>query len=383
MTQPTDDPDATPSAPSGEGSGANPGTAGDDRPARLELPRHRGAKVTRTEILPVAALALFVIVTIGISLSINTSILPTSSPTADVQGAITQPSPEATTTVPGEVTKEAPTAEQLREQRRLARVAARAAKIERRKKQAVTIRVGSFNILGSQHTAPGGIKGPGWPSGGARMPGTLERIRAHDVDVLGLQEVQPEQLRSIVSGTGYASYPGSDVGSLNQVNSIIYDPEVFEFVDGSTIMMSNGNGVRAAPIIRLRHRASDREMYFLNAHPPSGSGGGDVAKRVGGFNQIVSAVNDLKKSGLPVFVTGDMNDRARFFCHVLPPTGMVASVGGSTAGGCRPPGLMPVDWVVATSDVSFSNYSRDETPIRRRISDHFFISATATVAAID
>jgi hypothetical protein len=99
------------------------------------------------------------------------------------------------------------------------------------------------------------------------------------------------------------------------------------------------------------------------------------------MDKAISYINDLKSEGLPIFLTGDMNDREVFFCRVLPPTGMVASVGGSTSGGCRPPPRMPVDWVVATPQVSFSNYRLDESPVNRRISDHFFISATGTVGA--
>lgn len=381
MTQPTDDSEEMPSESADE---VTPEESVDETATRLTVGRHRGPRATKVEILPVAALVLFVIVTVGVSLSINTSILPTSGPTASPTPTMSPAPSEEPEEITGELPAEgALTAQQIREQRRLVRVAAKEAKAERRRKEAVTIRVGSFNVLGSQHTARGGIKGPGWPSGAARMPGTIERIKAHDVDVLGLQEVQPEQLRAIVSGTGYASYPGSDVGTLNQVNSIIYDTDVFKFVNGSTFMMSNGNGVRAQPIIRLRHIKSGREMYFVNAHPPAGHDGNTVAKRMASHRQMVDVVNDLRKTGLPVFLTGDMNDRERFFCTVMPPTGMVASVGGSTSGGCRPPGQMPVDWVTATADVTFSSYNRDETPIIRRISDHFFISATATISAVD
>ena len=92
-------------------------------------------------------------------------------------------------------------------------------------------------------------------------------------------------------------------------------------------------------------------------------------------------MNRLKQEGLPVFLTGDMNDREIFFCRVLPPTGMVAAVGGSTSGGCRPPGQMPVDWVVATPDVSFSGYVNDKSTKARRISDHHYVAATATISA--
>ncbi|TIC87409.1 hypothetical protein E8D34_09765 [Nocardioides sp. GY 10113] len=244
----------------------------------------------------------------------------------------------------------------------------------------LSVRVGTFNILGSQHTGPGGDKGAGWPGWAARMPGTIERIKAHGASVVGLQEAQPDQIASLTRGTGYAIFPGSGTNSLDRVNSIIYDPGVFEFVSGSTFQMSNGIGTRAQPILLLRHRESGREIYFVNAHPPSGHSGSQTATRMGTFTRLVSEVNRLKATGHPVVLTGDMNDRAPFFCRVVAPTGMVASAGGSTSGGCRPPARMPVDWVVATSGVTFSNNWLDDSTIKRRITDHPFISATATIA---
>jgi len=91
-------------------------------------------------------------------------------------------------------------------------------------------------------------------------------------------------------------------------------------------------------------------------------------------------VNDLKATGLPVLVTGDMNDREAFYCQVAPRAGLVAPNGGGySGGGCQPPpSPLPVDWVIG-SGVSWSDYWRDTSPVSRRISDHFFISATAHV----
>jgi endonuclease/exonuclease/phosphatase family metal-dependent hydrolase len=249
-----------------------------------------------------------------------------------------------------------------------------------RSTQPVTINVATFNLLGSQHTGPGGDKPASWPDGAQRVPGAIERLRAHNADVVGLQEVQLDQLNAILRGTNYRAYPGPQAGSLASVNTILYDPSVFELVDGHQFTMTVAHGPKPQTVVLLRHIATGREMYFINAHTTAGFGAHDTATRLAGMNRIVSEVNSLKSDNLPIFVTGDMNDREVFFCRVLPPTGMVAAVGGNTSGGCHPPGRMPVDWVIATPDVSFSNYWIDESTIARRISDHFLVSATATIA---
>ena len=94
---------------------------------------------------------------------------------------------------------------------------------------------------------------------------------------------------------------------------------------------------------------------------------------------LVSVVDRLQQSGLPVLVTGDMNDRQPFYCNVVARAGLTAPNGGSYSGGCSPPPEpLPVDWVVG-SGVTWSSYWRDTTPVTRRLADHFIISAKAHV----
>ncbi len=245
----------------------------------------------------------------------------------------------------------------------------------------VTLRIATFNVLGSQHTAPGGER-RNFPVASWRTPQAVALIRKHDVDVVGLQELQADQLNGITAGTGFAAYPGYAFGEKETDNSIIYDPSRFEFVDGSSFTITFMGRPRPQTILKLRERTTGREMYFVNMHVSAG-GGPNARTRAAAHNTAIAIVNDLRATGLPVFLTGDMNDRGAFFCRVLPPTGMVASAGGSTAGGCAPPGRMQVDWVVGSSDVTFADQWVDGTPQARKISDHFFISATATIAPAD
>lgn len=239
----------------------------------------------------------------------------------------------------------------------------------------VTFRLATFNVLASQHTDGGGQRGS-WPGSGWRTPQTVGYIRNAGVDVVGLQEVKSGQLNGITAGTGFRAWPGGG----DPDNSIIWNPKVFEFVSGDAFHITFMNSVRPQTILRLRHKATNLEFYFLNMHASAG-GGKYAASRAAGHNAAISTVNRLKAEGIPIFLTGDMNDREAFFCRVVPPTGMVAAVGGSTSGGCRPPGGMPVDWVVATSDVDFSNFVNDKSPVARKVSDHHFVSATATIRA--
>lgn len=247
-------------------------------------------------------------------------------------------------------------------------------------KRSFSLRIGTFNVLGSQHTAPGGDR-RAYPPASVRNGGAIGLIRSHGVDILGTQELQGDQLDALTGGTGMAAYPGYAFGSVETDNSILYDPDKFEFVSGTSFSITFMNSVRPQTVLRLRDRATGREFYVLNMHASAGGGKYAVSRRAGHLT-AVSYINGLKSEGLPIFLTGDMNDRVEFFCRVMPPTGMVAAIGGSTSGGCRPAGALAVDWVTATSDVDFSGYSEDRSPLGR-ISDHHFVSADATVGPGD
>lgn len=244
-----------------------------------------------------------------------------------------------------------------------------AAESRRTRVRDVTFRLATFNVLASKFTDFGGSR---WPGSGWRTAQAVGYIKAAGVSVVGLQEAMSGQLQGIVSGTGFRAWPGG----ATPEDSIAWDPGVFEFVSGETFTVA---GIRRVyPVVRLRHRESRQEMFFVNTHTAAG-GGREAVLRAAGHRASIATVNRLKSAGLPIFLTGDMNDREAFFCQVLPPTGMVAAVGGSTAGGCRPPRSMPVDWIVATPDVSFSGFVNDKSAKARRISDHHFVSATATI----
>ncbi|MEO6510748.1 MAG: endonuclease/exonuclease/phosphatase family protein [Nocardioides sp.] len=254
----------------------------------------------------------------------------------------------------------------------------RAAELEAAK-QTMTFQIGTFNVLGSQHSTPSGDH-RSYPSARIRSPRAVARIRSFGVDILGTQELQPDQLNAIQAMTGYAAYPGYAFGSRETDNTIFYDDSRFEFVSGSYFTIHFMHADRPQTILRLRDKETGREFYVLNMHASAGFGSYAVTRRAGHYI-AANTVNRLKAEGIPIFLTGDMNDRADFFCRVAPMTGMVAAIGGSTAGGCHPAGALAVDWVMGWGNVSFSNYIEDRSTMRTT-SDHYFVSATATVGPL-
>ncbi len=237
--------------------------------------------------------------------------------------------------------------------------------------------VGSFNVLGSQHTAPGGERRR-FPPASVRNGQAVGYIRGHGVDVLGTQELQDDQLRALQSMTGMEAYPGFAWGVKETDNSILWDPAKFEFLSGEQFTITFVGRPRPQPIVRLRHRLTGQQFYVVNTHPSPGQGRA-LTERRNAQATTVGVINRLKADGIPILLTGDMNDRQEFYCQVVGPAGMTTPQGGSYGNGCRPPGgHLAVDWVAGTG-MTWSNYRMDTSPVARRVSDHFFISATARV----
>ncbi|WP_109505259.1 hypothetical protein [Nocardioides speluncae] len=86
----------------------------------------------------------------------------------------------------------------------------------------------------------------------------------------------------------------------------------------------------------------------------------------------IAVTRQLLRTGLPVYVIGDMNDRARFFCrYVAAVPQMHASSGGSVSrSGCRPPRGMGVDWILGSARVGFRDHAKWYGPLVRRATDH-------------
>lgn len=247
------------------------------------------------------------------------------------------------------------------------------AAVKKVSQESATFKIATFNVLATQHTAPGGQRAS-WPASSWRSGQTVGLIKNHGADIVGMQEVKSDQLNAITGGTGFRAYSGG--GETD--NSIIYNPSMFEFVSGDSFQVWFMSRNRSQTVVRLRHKASRREFYVINMHPSAGHGGVYASSRNAAFNTVVGYVNRLKSEGVPIFLVGDMNDRENFYCRVIPSTGLIAAQGGGGTCGSAPR-MRPVDWVTGWGHVSFGGYVDDFSSESRHISDHPFVSATATL----
>lgn len=236
-----------------------------------------------------------------------------------------------------------------------------------------TFQVGTFNILGSQHTRGPGGYGPGTVRAG-RAAGL---ITSRGVDIVGLQEVQDDQLNVLLGRLGgYSIWPGRALGNNGVRLQIAYRHDLFELVDTGSISTIFDFQQRPIPWVLLRNRETGGEFYFVNIH---NSPVGQESQRDAATGIQIGLVRQLRSTGRPVFLVGDTNEHTEFYCRLGVATGLHAANGGSTTTGCvLPSGPLRIDWILGGGGVAFSGYVQDGASLAG-ISDHYFIHATATV----
>ncbi len=247
-----------------------------------------------------------------------------------------------------------------------------------------TWRMATFNVLGAAHTGGRG-KDPGRPSGTRRMQAALQIIAQHQASVVGFQEMEGSQRAAFRAGAPkWQLFPGDSLGNAGE-NSIGWDTDVWQLIKTQTIPIPYFAGkIRPMPFILLQNKATGVVAYFANFHNPA-----DIRQfqhqfkyRLEAERREVTLFNALEKTGIPVFVTGDMNEREQFFCTVVGGTTLHAAAGGSVTGGCSPPRPTQIDWILGSKDVTFSDYNIDKSALVRFTTDHPVVSAAVTVDAL-
>jgi hypothetical protein len=244
-----------------------------------------------------------------------------------------------------------------------------------------TFRVSTFNLLGNSHTARGGDR-KGWASGATRMRWAVSLVNGADVDVVGFQEFQGPQFRVFesIAGAAFDAYPGMSQGAGPVQNSIAWRTARWQLVESHLVMVPYFFGrMRPMPYVKLRSVATGQEVWFLNVHNPADKFGGAQRWRDRATTIEANLVNRLHSDGTPVILTGDLNDRERAFCSLTSRTTLEAANGGSSAGGCRPPAQMAVDWILGSSELEWPTYVKQQQGLVRRTTDHPFVWAQASL----
>ena len=244
--------------------------------------------------------------------------------------------------------------------------------------------VASFNLLGSSHTEPGGHHAH-LASGPQRLPGAMAILAGHDVSVAGFQEFQPDQRAAFERDVkGWAMFPGLAMKGRGGENSVAWRTSTWDLIESDTVPIPYFNGrIREMPFVLLRHRATGLRAYFSTFHNPADTRAFPNQQRFRNeaTDRQVALFKKLEATGIPQFVTGDMNERDEYFCRVTGATGLVAAAGGGNNGRCAPPKRAPIDWIFGSGQAQFTDYTVDRSPLARRTTDHPVSIASVAVDA--
>ncbi len=252
----------------------------------------------------------------------------------------------------------------------------------KRAMQPASFTISSFNVLGASHTPPGGKRA----SGAKRIVWANRLLERHHVDVAGFQEMQASQLSKFLDITngGWAVYPGFRFKKLDTENSIGWRTDKFDLVWGTTVKIPYFNGSpRRMPLVLLRDKATGMMAYVANYHNPA-----ETAKfrnqdkwRAEATRVQIALQNQIWRSGIPRFITGDMNERASYFCRMAKEAPLKAARPDTYRkdGVCYANKPRAVDWILGSKKATFTDYDEDRSHLVDITTDHPVISTKVTV----
>jgi len=249
-----------------------------------------------------------------------------------------------------------------------------------------TFRLATFNVLGAVHTDTG--QRPGWANSHRRMAWAVRLIEQNQLQVVGFQEFEATQYDRFkeLTGSRFGVYPGVQLGRRATVqNSIAWRHDTWRLVEAHTIRVPYFQGARIRmPYVLLQNLATGEDVWFYNSHNPADTHGPAWKWRREGYRIEAALVARLRAAdpSTAVVVTGDKNERRRYFCYAAKHSILHAANGGSWGSdGChQPPGPLAIDWLLGTSDVRFDSYTAFRDDLVRKTTDHPIVMANATIA---
>jgi endonuclease/exonuclease/phosphatase family metal-dependent hydrolase len=251
----------------------------------------------------------------------------------------------------------------------------------RHHQQSHTVRftVSTFNVLGYKHTARGGDKAS-WPDGVRRLHSAVHMIRRFHVDVIGFQELQSEQFHAFKRDTHrrWGLYPGARFDNYAMHNSVAWLRNHWTVVSRSYLHIPYFRGQRVnMPVVVLRDKQTGRRVAFANFHNPADTMGPAQKWRNLARHKEIRLARRMQATGIPLILTGDMNEQDRYFCAMTAHAPMKAANGGghTRSGRCVPPNPDGIDWIFGSRRIRFTGFDKVPRDRMHRVSDHPFMAA--------
>ncbi len=221
----------------------------------------------------------------------------------------------------------------------------------------------TFNIL-TGSIARGGVD---------RATRAARWVQEQGADAAAFQEVAKDQLRQLQTVMPrYNFFPRRGLGTRGSAIQIAWNSKTVEKVTSGYIMHPFLGWARPIPYVRLRDRETGRGFWVVAIH--NAPGGQEHDRDVATAAEITLIKKLLGGRDRPVFVIGDVNERAEFCQKVAHATPLVSMNGGSAKNPCPVPRFGGPDWMLG-SGAEFSDFQK----VYNGISDHPALTAKAWV----
>lgn len=235
-----------------------------------------------------------------------------------------------------------------------------------------TFDIGTLNWRGASHYKKN--PHPGERPYAQRVPNMVSKIGASGASIIGFQEFEPPQAQAFLKDThgAWAIVAGKAHGMRATANSIVYQPAAWKADEVRYVSIEYGGPVVQIPLVRFTSTSDLGSIWVLNTHNPANAVGGTNAMRDSAVRAEAEALRQLQSSepNTPLFLSGDMNDKARFKQMFLSQAGP----GWSSAN----PSDKQIDWIMGGPGVGFSGSVVDQSTNDRahNYTDHPFVYTT-------
>ena len=233
--------------------------------------------------------------------------------------------------------------------------------------------IGTLNWRGASHYKKN--PHPGERPYGERVPNMVTKIGASGASIIGFQEFEPPQAQAFLKATdgAWEIVAGKRRGHRSTADAIAYQPSAWKVDEVRYVSIRYGGPMIQVPLARFTSTGGLGSIWVLNAHNPANAVGGTDAMRDAAVRAEAEALGKLQAAepSTPLFLVGDMNDKARFQRLFLslavragrPPTPATSRSTGS--------------WAAPPSPSPAPSSTRAPTTGRTSYTDHPFVHTTA------
>ena len=175
--------------------------------------------------------------------------------------------------------------------------------------------IGTLNWRGASHYEKN--PHPGERPYGERVPNMVTKIGGSGASIIGFQEFEPPQAQAFLEATNgaWAIVKGKNGrGKAAAANAIAYQPSAWKVDEVRYVSIRYGGPMIQVPLVRFTSMSGLGSIWVLNTHNPAGAVGGSDAMRDAAVRAQARELQQLQgaEPSTPMFLTGDMNDRAGF-----------------------------------------------------------------------